>query len=53
MSDKVFSAITLFWIWVFWSTLEAHAYNSVTGANVRPIDAMFVQLRVCAGQVQP
>lgn len=41
------------WIWVLLSILEVGAYNRITGARLRPVDAMFVQLRVCTGPVQP
>jgi len=32
--------------WVGYSYCEARAYNNITGANVKTLDAMFVELRV-------
>lgn len=34
--------------WIFSASLEAQAYNRITGKNVSTWDAMFVELRVDA-----
>lgn len=36
-------------VWVFFSAMEAAAFNRATGANVSTWDAMFIELRVQEG----
>ena len=37
-------------IWAFKSSLEARAYNRITGSNVTTWEAMWVELRVQGGK---
>ena len=42
-------AIPTIGIWAFRSSMEAKAYNRVTGSNVTTWEAMWIELRVQAG----